>query len=155
MFILSGFILSSNNSIWEISFSSNANSNIQQLFKIVSSNSFLIVARDDSGYVFGGYSSNTIPSQIQNAYISDNNSFVFTLLPEAITFSHCGAHNNAVYFGDDGIGFGGEKGRMALFIESALNSGHSFDTETFGNRGSLASFEDFEITELEVWVFHE
>eukprot|EP00300_Choanocystis_sp_HF-7_P011690 c17574_g1_i1.p1 GENE.c17574_g1_i1~~c17574_g1_i1.p1 ORF type:complete len:155 (+),score=37.89 c17574_g1_i1:135-599(+) len=117
----------------------------------------LIVIVDDAGFHFGAFVSGRPASNKGPGFIPDENAYVFRLSPNFEVFPVRSLRGNevlqhVVYYGDDGFGLGGEKGRMTLFVDSDLATGHSFPTEVFDTVTCVSSYEDFEIQSVEVWV---
>lgn len=120
----------------------------------------LLLVQDTEGHVFGGYAPEAWEPSPR--FYGSGEAFVFSFgrLDECSQgpqpkiypwncknsyFQHCD---------DCGLAMGGGNGGHAFFLAEDLRHGVSGPTETFGNP-ILASMEEFNVKDLEVWAFAE
>ncbi|KYQ99688.1 hypothetical protein DLAC_03627 [Tieghemostelium lacteum] len=113
----------------------------------------LIFIRDKNHQVFGGFISESIQCTSDTSYYGNGQCFLFKLLPEFDIFlwskeNHCMVQTTENYLSMGG----GSNGKYGIWIDKEFKYGTSSKCLTF-NSPTLASQEDFEILEIEVWGF--
>jgi hypothetical protein len=120
-----------------------------------------LVVKDSRRHVFGAYLPLGLRSQ--HTPYGTGQALIFSLHPSFRVFGSNGC--NYILSSERGIALGGVhpsntsavKGGMGslgvgLYVDSDLFKGSSMACSTFGNTGSLASGEDFECVQIEVWA---
>eukprot|EP00271_Cylindrocystis_brebissonii_P014207 TRINITY_DN35483_c0_g1_i1.p1 TRINITY_DN35483_c0_g1~~TRINITY_DN35483_c0_g1_i1.p1 ORF type:complete len:500 (-),score=72.89 TRINITY_DN35483_c0_g1_i1:580-2079(-) len=117
----------------------------------------ILVVKDKGGAIFGGLGSQAW--ERHSDFYGDMKSFIFTLQPKAALYRPSGNNVNmqwcAVNFTSEsipnGIGFGGQIGHFALFLDGSFERGHSRPSATFLNNPSLSLEPRFEPDVVECW----
>jgi hypothetical protein len=108
----------------------------------------LLLVRDKAGHLFGGVASR--PWQKRGSYYGDFGSFIFSLLPCAAVYHASGINQNFQWCGigfsqlPNGLGFGGQVGHYAMFVDSTLEAGVSRPSATYASP-CLASEQVFQV----------
>ncbi|XP_078433864.1 TLD-domain containing nucleolar protein [Wolffia australiana] len=112
----------------------------------------LLVVGDRKGAVFGGLLEAPLHPSSKRKYQGTNNTFIFTTQssPPSI-FRPTGANRYFSLCSPEFLAIGGG-GHFALYLDEDLLNGSSATSETFGN-SCLATSEDFEVKEVELWGF--
>eukprot|EP01016_Furgasonia_blochmanni_P039253 TRINITY_DN4855_c0_g2_i1.p1 TRINITY_DN4855_c0_g2~~TRINITY_DN4855_c0_g2_i1.p1 ORF type:complete len:602 (+),score=71.32 TRINITY_DN4855_c0_g2_i1:99-1904(+) len=112
--------------------------------------STIIIIRDDSDYVFGGFADRTW--NFSTEFFGSSDSYLFTFFDEGELQSFYSTNQNFFYqyMGNDGFGMGVGERNYGLFINNELTKGSSDMSITFGNP-VLSKNSDFEIINLEIW----
>ena len=120
----------------------------------------LLLIRDDGGAVFGGFAPQ--PWAKRGAFYGDGGAFVFSLSPAAAVYPSTGINANYQWCGagfselPNGLGFGGQVGHCAVFVDDALDAGVSRPSATFANP-ALASGgrQAFAVAAVECWALQQ
>ncbi len=72
--------------------------------------------------------------------------------PDRIVYNWSGQNNFFMLSNEDSLAMGGG-GAFAIYLDEKLKDGTSGECKTFGSP-CLASEEDFEVVDLELWDFH-
>jgi len=114
---------------------------------------FLMIIKDESGYLFGAFGNEPMKavSNAANPYYGSGECFLFTFLNGQEVKDYKWTQKNDYFMstGIDGIYFGGG-GSYGLWINEDLLRGRSRKCETYENEQLSCSFE-FDITKIEVW----
>jgi hypothetical protein len=114
----------------------------------------LILIRESSGSIFGGYASAGL--QKSPSYYGDATSFLFTVFPRLRVFPASGSNENFLYFNlgtqtlENGMGMGGQMKHMGWWIDADCHHGHSEPALTFKSP-CLSSSRVYEVAMVEVW----
>ncbi|EDQ85701.1 uncharacterized protein MONBRDRAFT_38712 [Monosiga brevicollis MX1] len=112
----------------------------------------LLFVRDTAGHIFGAYTPDTWhPSE--NKFYGSGKAFVFKLKPTIEMYKWTGANRYIMMGAHDNIVVGGGGGTFAIWIDGDFNRGSS-QTCTAFNNPPLASGEQFEVHDVEVWAFN-
>ncbi|KAG4095461.1 TLD-domain-containing protein [Neocallimastix lanati (nom. inval.)] len=114
----------------------------------------LIIIQDDNNYVFGAFINEELRNDINNCYgtkecfiwkYQNSNLEIFRPVEEC---------NDLIYSNAEFLSIGGNNdGQFALYLDKRLKNGHSYRNKTFKSK-ILSSFNDFYISELELWTFN-
>ena len=118
----------------------------------------LLVIRDESGAVFGGFASE--PMHPSPKFQGSSGSMVFRLSPQPEVFRSSGENAHYVYFNHgmeelpNGLAFGGqiEPRFFALWLRDDLERGRSCAPCSTYHSECLAGGIDFRISDVEVWA---
>ena len=146
---------------WDCLFSSVVNGKnwIGLVSKLCIPKSSLLIIKDDSGAVFGAFSST--PYKPSPLFIGDYRCFLLTLAPKLAIFPASGINSNYKYFNfgmrssdlPNGVGFGGQLNHFGLFLDSSLEHGHCRcgpRSTTYKNT-VLGGSAEFAVDAIEVW----
>ncbi|KAJ3695810.1 hypothetical protein LUZ60_001187 [Juncus effusus] len=112
----------------------------------------LLIVGDKKGAVFGGLVEAPLQPTNKKKYQGTNNSFVFTDLQSyPAIYPPTGSNHYFTLCATDSLALGGG-GHFALYLDGDLLTGSSSRSDTFNNP-CLASSEDFEVKEVELWGF--
>lgn len=115
----------------------------------------LLVLKDDGGHVVGGYA--PVPWTKHGDFYGEFTTFVFSLLPATRVYRASGINAHFQWCGvgfsqlPNGIGFGGQKGNCALWLDSSFDVGVSRPAATFASP-SLTHAQSFRVASVEVWA---
>ncbi|XP_050532754.1 MTOR-associated protein MEAK7 [Daktulosphaira vitifoliae] len=147
---------------WRLLFSSSYHGESFQSLTtaIIDQGSTIIIVKDTSGHVFGGFASQ--PWLLKPKFYGDSSCFLFSLYPN---LNYCAASGNNEHFMymnsgqhtlPNGIGMGGQMSYWGLWLDSEYGKGQcSVSCSTFSNYLMPAKSKDFMIDSLEVWCVKE
>lgn len=147
---------------WRLLYSSSSHGESFQSLSssITNQGSTIIIIKDDSSNVFGGYASQ--PWSLKPTFYGDSSCFLFSLHPN---FNNCVAsgHNNhfmymnqGQYTLPNGIGMGGQMDYWGLWIDSEYGKGQcNVSCSTYSDYSMLSAVKDFKIDSLEIWCVKE
>jgi len=120
----------------------------------------LVLVRDASGAVFGGAAFS--PWRRRPSFFGDASAFLFAVSPALRVHHTSGINGSVQYFGagfaslPNGLGMGGvgpaAGGQFGLFVDSALERGHSRPNATFACGQLSPASQDFDVADVEVWA---
>lgn len=147
---------------WRLLYSSSSHGESFQALSssIIDQGSTILILKDNSGNVFGGYASQ---SWLFNPkFYGDSSSFLFSLYPNLNLCTGSGHNNNFMYMNNgqhtlpNGIGMGGQMDYWGLWIDSEYGIGKSsISCSTYSDYTMLSATKDFKIDSLEVWCVKE
>ena len=121
----------------------------------------MIVISDDSNSVFGAFCNETL--QTHSGFYGDGSCFLWKKQESHFKFFPATGQNTYfVYTEPHCIAFGGgysfslfitRSGKFGLWIDEALDHGHSTSCQTFMNE-PLSKESEFRIQNMEIWSFH-
>ncbi|KAM3918340.1 MTOR-associated protein MEAK7 [Leptodactylus fuscus] len=117
----------------------------------------LLVVRDSSGFIFGGFASQNW--EVKPQFQGDSRCFLFTVSPRLGIFTYTGYNDHYMYLNHsqqtmpNGLGMGGQHEYFGFWIDSNFGKGHSKAKPrcTTYNSPQLSATEEFSIDSLEVW----
>eukprot|EP01101_Sappina_pedata_P010851 TRINITY_DN6952_c0_g1_i1.p1 TRINITY_DN6952_c0_g1~~TRINITY_DN6952_c0_g1_i1.p1 ORF type:complete len:270 (+),score=75.98 TRINITY_DN6952_c0_g1_i1:2-811(+) len=116
----------------------------------------LIIIKDDKGYIFGGFASQSWKKP-GAAWYGDVNSFLFSIKPEFKVYPATGYNDHYQYLNEDmetmpnGLGMGGQHEFFGIFLEERFDYGLSNGTCSTFRSPCLSSEARFAIETVEVW----
>lgn len=138
---------------WKLAYSTSKHgASLKTLYRklSVSDSPVLLIIRDDSQQVFGGFLSH--PLRLSDTFYGTGETFLFLLRPRFKCF-HWTGENSFFIKGDlDSFAVGGGSGHFGLWLDETLYLGRSSPCYTFNNC-SLSETSDFRVLELEAWTF--
>lgn len=147
---------------WRLLFSSTSHGESFQALStsIIDQGSTIIVVRDNSGNVFGGFASE--PWLLKPKFFGNSSCFLFSLHPNLNINTSSGHNENYMYMNNgqytlpNGIGMGGQMAYWGLWIDSEYGQGEcSVSCSTYNNYSMLSAAKEFKIDSLEVWCVKE
>ncbi|EKE39236.1 hypothetical protein ENUP19_0252G0032 [Entamoeba nuttalli] len=122
---------------------------LSNLYSLCAARSPLIIlVRDDTGALFGGYVSD--PIKIHRHYYGTGESFLFTIEPHTKKYSSTSANNYFIMTNLDKFIMGGGDGFPGLGFNRSLE-GQTYTCPTFKNE-PLTVNENFKTIRLEIWT---
>ncbi|KAI5622864.1 oxidation resistance protein 1-like isoform X2, partial [Silurus asotus] len=138
---------------WRLAYSmSKHGASLKTLYRklSVSDSPVLLLIRDATGQVFGGFLSH--PLHPSDKFYGTGETFLFLLHPRFKCF-HWTGENSFFIKGDlDSFAIGGGSGHFGLWLDESLYVGRSSPCYTFNNC-SLSEKSDFRVLEFEAWTF--
>ncbi|XP_046711003.1 oxidation resistance protein 1 isoform X2 [Silurus meridionalis] len=138
---------------WRLAYSmSKHGASLKTLYRklSVSDSPVLLLIRDGTGQVFGGFLSH--PLHPSDKFYGTGETFLFLLHPRFKCF-HWTGENSFFIKGDlDSFAIGGGSGHFGLWLDESLYVGRSSPCYTFNNC-SLSEKSDFRVLEFEAWTF--
>ena len=128
------------------------------LGRVAAEGPVLVVARAKTGAVFGGFASAPLAPRAE--FYGDARSFVFSLEPMAAVYRATGHNTHFVWCAagftserfPNGVGFGGQVGHFAVFLNGDFEGGHARDkAATYGAPSLAGQAGDFELESVEAW----
>lgn len=147
---------------WRLLFSSSSHGESFQSLSssIIDQGSTILVLKDDSGNIFGGYVSQ--PWLLKPKFYGDSSCFLFSLHPNLNICVASGHNEHYMYMNSgqytlpNGIGMGGQTSYWGLWIDSEYGIGQSnVSCSTYSDYSMLSATKDFKISSLEVWCVKE
>jgi len=147
---------------WRLLFSTTSHGESFQSLStaIIDQGSTILILKDNSGNIFGGYASQSW--LLRPKFYGDSSCFVFSLYPNLNICTSSGHNDNFMYMNSgqhtlpNGIGMGGQFGYWGLWIDSEYGIGKSSPScSTFNNYSMLSANKDFTIDSLEIWCVKE
>lgn len=147
---------------WRLLFSSRSHGESFQSLStaIIDQGSTILVVKDSSGNIFGGYTSE--PWTLKPKYYGDSSCYLFSLHPTLNLCIASGHNDNYMYMNSgqhtlpNGIGMGGQMDYWGLWIDSEYGIGQcNVSCSTYSNYSMLSAIKDFTIDSLEVWCVKE
>lgn len=147
---------------WRLLYSSSSHGESFQALSsaIIDQGSTILILKDNSGNVFGGYASQ--PWILKPKFYGDSSCFLFSLYPNLNLSVGSGHNDNFMYMNNgqytlpNGIGMGGQMGYWGLWIDSEYGIGQSnISCSTYSDYSILSATKDFKIDALEVWCVKE
>uniref|UniRef100_A0A2S2QRF1 MTOR-associated protein MEAK7 n=1 Tax=Sipha flava TaxID=143950 RepID=A0A2S2QRF1_9HEMI len=147
---------------WRLLYSSSSHGESFQALSsaIIDQGSTILILKDNSGNVFGGYASQ--PWLLKPKFYGDSSCFLFSLHPNLNLSGGSGHNDNFMYMNNgqytlpNGIGMGGQMGYWGLWIDSEYGIGQSsVSCSTYSDYSMLSATKDFKIDALEVWCVKE
>ena len=117
-------------------------------------NNSILVVKDDTGNVFGAYSSEQF--EPSGKFYGTGECFLFTFYNanRIHIFNATGANEHYIYSDEKQLAFGCSDDYFSLVLEDDFYSGYSKTTQTYKNP-VLNGKEKFIIIKLELWAFQE
>ncbi|XP_060069360.1 MTOR-associated protein MEAK7-like [Ylistrum balloti] len=117
----------------------------------------LLIVKDKTGHVFGGYASEKW--QLNSKFYGSSDNFLFTLSPQYGIYNTTTYNSNYMYLNQgqqtlpNGLGMGGQFDYFGLWIDQSFNYGHSKAQPRCTTYASpqLSGTPEFEVVALEVW----
>lgn len=144
---------------WRLVFSNNVygDSFTQLVSHILNKGPSLLIIKDKTGHVFGGYASEKW--QLNSKFFGTADSFLFTLAPQYGIYTTTSYNSNYMYLNQgqqtlpNGLGMGGQFDYFGLWIDQSFNYGHSKAQPRCTTYASpqLSGTVEFEVVALEVW----
>lgn len=136
---------------WQLVYSSTRDGiSLNTLYRRVAKHkSTLVVVRDTGGAIFGAFCAEAWHTHTR--YFGTGESFVFQTHPKLVAYKWTRANNYFQFGAADSIAVGGGD-HFALYLDNELQYGISGPCTTFGSP-CLASRDEFEIVQVEVWGF--
>jgi hypothetical protein len=119
--------------------------------KIKSHMGSILVIKDSTGRIFGGYASEPW-GQNQEGYYGTGECFVFSLDPARKAYKWTSKNNLCMMLNETAIAMGGG-GSFAFYLDRDLYRGSSGPCETFGCPNLAGGDGKFFCVDLEVWYF--
>jgi len=147
---------------WRLLFSSSSHGESFQSLSAVITNQgcTILIVKDDSGNVFGGYASQ--PWSLKPKFYGDPCCFLFSLKPDLNISVASGHNDNYMYMNSgqytlpNGIGMGGQMDYWGLWLDAKYGLGQSnVSCSTYNNYSMLSANKDFKVNALEVWCVKE
>lgn len=147
---------------WRLLYSSSSHGESFQALSssIIDQGNTILIIKDNSGNIFGGYASQ--PWLLKPTFYGDSSCFLFSLLPNLNQCVASGYNDNFMYMNSgqytlpNGIGMGGQMGYWGLWIDSEYGIGQSsVSCSTYSDYSMLSATKDFKIDALEVWCVKE
>lgn len=127
---------------------------------IIDQGSTILIIKDNSGNVFGGYASQSW--LLKPTFYGNSSCFLFSLHPNLNICAGSGHNDNFMYMNSgqytlpNGIGMGGQMNYWGLWIDSDYGNGQSsVSCSTYCDYSMLSASKDFKIDSLEVWCVKE
>lgn len=147
---------------WRLLFSSSSHGESFQSLSsaVINQGCTILIVKDDSGNVFGGYASQ--PWSLKPKFYGDPCCFLFSLKPDLNICVASGHNNNYMYMNSgqytlpNGIGMGGQMEYWGLWLDAKYGLGQSnVSCSTYSNYSMLSANKDFKVNALEVWCVKE
>ena len=119
--------------------------------KEVTTNSSILIIKDEHDYVFGVYSPDAYRRNSDRFYGSEE-TFLFSLYPKRNTFRCTGENVNLIYSNNSTLSFGGSYQNYALSLDSEFYRGSSQPSSTYLNP-QLSFSQNFSCRAVELWSF--
>ncbi|XP_069676383.1 MTOR-associated protein MEAK7 [Periplaneta americana] len=124
---------------------------------IINQGPCIIILRDKSNHVFGGFASDNFI--LSPEFHGDSSSFLFQLCPEMRICESTGYNNHYQYLNvqqqtmPNGLAMGGQFDYCGIWIDAEFGKGHCSEScTTFKNYTMLSGTKHFDIEQLEVWA---
>ncbi|XP_020610901.1 TLD domain-containing protein 1-like [Orbicella faveolata] len=144
---------------WRLLFSTQIHGESFSAFihQITNQGPVVIVVRDTSGHVFGGFAS--MSWTIKSHFVGDSYCFLFSVKPNMGVYHPTGYNENFMYLNmgmqtmPNGLGMGGQFNYFGFWLDDDFGSGHSRGQPSCTTYGSpqLSAEEEFKLDKLEVW----
>ncbi|XP_033754671.1 MTOR-associated protein MEAK7-like [Pecten maximus] len=144
---------------WRLVFSNNVfgDSFTQLVSHMLNKGPSLLIIKDKTGHVFGGYASQKW--QLNSKFYGSADNFLFTLSPQYGIYTTTSYNSNYMYLNQgqqtlpNGLGMGGQFDYFGLWIDQSFNYGHSKAQPRCTTYASpqLSGTAEFEVVALEVW----
>jgi len=144
---------------WRLLFSTQIHGESFSAFihQITNQGPVVIVVRDTSGHVFGGFAS--MSWTIKSHFAGDSYCFLFSIKPNMGVYHPTGYNENFMYLNmgmqtmPNGLGMGGQLNYFGFWLDDDFGSGHSRGQPSCTTYGSpqLSAEEEFKLDKLEVW----
>lgn len=147
---------------WRLLFSSSSHGESFQSLSaaIIDQGSTILIIKDNSGNVFGGYAAQ--PWLLKPKFYGDSGCFLFLLNPNLKICTSSGHNDHFMYMNSgqytlpNGIGMGGQMGYWGLWLDAEYGLGQSnVSCSTYSDYSMLSGIKDFKIDVLEVWCVKE
>lgn len=147
---------------WRLLFSSSSNGESFQLLSsaIIDQGCTILIVKDNSGNVFGGFVSQ--PWLLKPKFYGDSTCFLFSLYPTLNICVGTGHNDHYMYMNSgqhtlpNGIGMGGQMDYWGLWLDAEYGIGQSnVSCSTYSDYSMLSASKDFKIDSLEVWCVKE
>ncbi|XP_034391742.1 MTOR-associated protein MEAK7 isoform X2 [Cyclopterus lumpus] len=118
----------------------------------------LLLIKDTTGHVFGGFASHAW--ELKPQFQGDSRCFLFSVFPRLRVYTATGYNQHFMYLNQhqqtmpNGLGMGGQHGYFGLWLDSDFGRGHSRARPKCTTYGSphLSGEEDFTLDSVEVWA---
>ncbi|RVE72337.1 hypothetical protein OJAV_G00060900 [Oryzias javanicus] len=117
----------------------------------------LLLIKDTTGHVFGGFASHTW--ELKPQFQGDSRCFLFSVFPTMRVYTATGYNEHFMYLNQhqqtmpNGLGMGGQHEYFGLWLDSDFGRGHSRARPkcTTYSSPQLSGDEDFTLDSMEVW----
>ncbi|XP_059485653.1 MTOR-associated protein MEAK7 [Neocloeon triangulifer] len=116
----------------------------------------LVLVRDTSGHVFGGFA--VAPWNMSPQFVGDNRCFLFNLKPKMAIYPSTGYNEHYQYLNvqqqtmPNGLGMGGQLGYFGLYLDASYGKGFCSESCTTYHSPMMSTTKDFDVSHLEVWA---
>uniref|UniRef100_T1J516 MTOR-associated protein MEAK7 n=1 Tax=Strigamia maritima TaxID=126957 RepID=T1J516_STRMM len=125
------------------------------LNKILDKGPTLILIKEKTGHIFGGFASQSW--QINPSFRGTSESFLFSVKPKFNLYDATGYNNHFMYLNQNqqtlpnGLGFGGQLDYFGVWLNADFGTGKCSPTCITFNCPQLSAAQEFEISAVEVW----
>mmetsp|Transcript_34189 Transcript_34189/g.61036 ORF Transcript_34189/g.61036 Transcript_34189/m.61036 type:complete len:216 (-) Transcript_34189:266-913(-) len=142
---------------WELLFHSDKNGKSFNTFMacVCGRGATLMLVTDKAGNTFGGFAGQ--PWAKAGTFTGDFSCFVFSVRPATAIYRPSGVNENFQWCGQgfnslpNGVGFGGQSGYYAVFVDDTLDKGMTRQAATYNNP-AFAEEQLFEVDTVECWL---